>query len=145
MQTYTIWGNEVIVQEDFWNHLNSIFQKSLIFPLFKKKITKLDWLYIIKIGNKFWTALLYIRCCGTFELLFQIKCERYCFETFLPLWQLWVSASARFYRKIKDLWKNKIKTYDYKKTHNQKGKTNKALTNPILLNIKYCIKSTLKS
>ena len=128
MQKYTIWGNQVIVQENFWNHLNSIFQKKYTLCIILKEFTKLYLLCIIKIGNKFWMALLYIKCCGTFELLFQIKCKRYRCETFLPLWQLWVSASAHFYRKIEDFWKNKIKTYDYKKTHNQKGKTNKALT-----------------
>ena len=36
-----------------------------------------------------------------------------------------------FIEKIENFWKNKSKTYDYKKkTHNQKGKTNKALSNP---------------
>ena len=35
-----------------------------------------------------------------------------------------------FIEKFEDFWKNNSKTYDYKKSHNLKGKTNKALSNP---------------
>ena len=127
MQFYTIWGNQVIAQEDFWNHLNSIFQTKSNFSIILKEFTKLYLVCTIRIRKEFWMALLYFSCCGTFELLFQIKCERYRCETFLPLWQLWQSALGRFYTKIEDFWKNKIKTYDYKKNAQPKRENQQSL------------------